>query len=741
MPLFIVFIVSLGVASLFAVIGVDAHHDGIMLKPAIDLANGKMLYRDSFSMYAPGTTLLQALAVKVFGEYLITIRLLTAFFYALIACVLYLSWMRLLPKRSLAVLSCLIWLILSQFLLKYEVLILFPWPTVYATFWVVLTIYLLILQQEKNRLAHWFLIGMATSLTFWFKQNYGGTLLCSVLFYLILDAALFKKEIARGLKKLGIFLSGYCLVLFSFVIWLYSGNALHAYWMQAIKWPMAFAREHGTNTFAGYEILVCMFRQGMKDPFGSFLFTLFPMITLWFFARTVVTYFRHKALNTRDNYMIILTVTALFNWANYYPVDAAFDMHMASAPMVGLFVLSIYEISVDCISGLNCMHVYNIAVSIFRMLIEDLNKILSYLTFNVLSPKPQKISRGAVIFVAILSVLLIRNVSRRIKGSIDKIEQNHFQIESVPVLSGMLMEKADFNFYGKIAALVKKHFAAYPDSNIVNLTASALFTDFKKRNYPDLPMYVYWRWLNYYLYPDYNDKLLVELRNNKDLVFSDYFMIGHYVPQRCFYINRTLQKPFVLMEPGIKENIFNIRKIKEPSNNVAFGITMLDPQKIEINSITVYIVNDQLIPKEFSSREFEYEILPSVLNDPDRLFLEEIYTKSERGHIYRLDRTLNKTEESKLRSIFIDRFLNDKYLAVFNTLKNSQNAYISIKLNGQLLIKTEQKNNLRMVVTKKDDIEMVLPYLHMPGTGEELAKIRINFDNNRYAELYEQIGQ
>ncbi|MCS6273708.1 MAG: hypothetical protein H2169_05070, partial [Opitutus sp.] len=46
----------------FAAIGVDSHHDGIMLKPAMDVLSGQVLFRDTFSQYGPLTTYFQALA-------------------------------------------------------------------------------------------------------------------------------------------------------------------------------------------------------------------------------------------------------------------------------------------------------------------------------------------------------------------------------------------------------------------------------------------------------------------------------------------------------------------------------------------------------------------------------------------------------------------------------------------------------------------------------------------------------
>jgi hypothetical protein len=42
------FFLTFAVAGYFSTLGIDPHHDGIMLKPAIDFAEGKILFKESF---------------------------------------------------------------------------------------------------------------------------------------------------------------------------------------------------------------------------------------------------------------------------------------------------------------------------------------------------------------------------------------------------------------------------------------------------------------------------------------------------------------------------------------------------------------------------------------------------------------------------------------------------------------------------------------------------------------------
>src|SRR4051812_26601218 len=82
-------------------VGVDPHHDGIMLKPALDVLSGQVLFRDSFMQYGALTCYLQALALW-FSPTLLSIRLLAAAAYVVTLLFLYSAWRMILP-RSLAV--------------------------------------------------------------------------------------------------------------------------------------------------------------------------------------------------------------------------------------------------------------------------------------------------------------------------------------------------------------------------------------------------------------------------------------------------------------------------------------------------------------------------------------------------------------------------------------------------------------------------------------------------------------
>ena len=88
----------------FARLGVDLHHDGIMLKPALDVLSGQVLFRDTFMQYGALSCYLQVAALWLHPS-LLAVRLLIVAAYAVTLFFLYAAWRLVLP-RSLTVLSC-----------------------------------------------------------------------------------------------------------------------------------------------------------------------------------------------------------------------------------------------------------------------------------------------------------------------------------------------------------------------------------------------------------------------------------------------------------------------------------------------------------------------------------------------------------------------------------------------------------------------------------------------------------
>ena len=186
------FFLTFAVAGWFSTLGIDPHHDGIMLKPAIDFAEGKILFKETFTQYGALTTILQGVSLIIFGKYLVVIKLLTALFYSLIAALLYVIWKNVIP-RYLAAMSCIIWLLLAP----YFVWPFLAWSSVYALFFQMLALYLVILFIKKSKKYLLVIAGFSAALCFWCKQTVGIFLIGAITIFIIVYC-LYKRD---NLKK------------------------------------------------------------------------------------------------------------------------------------------------------------------------------------------------------------------------------------------------------------------------------------------------------------------------------------------------------------------------------------------------------------------------------------------------------------------------------------------------------------------------------------------------------------
>lgn len=153
----------------------DPHHDGIMLKPALDVLHGQTLFRDTFTQYGALTTYLQVIALW-FHPTLLALRLLTVAAYAVTLGFLYAAWRLILP-RSLTALSCGLFLLFlpayeKNWLDQYWVLL--PWSSAFALMFQGIALYALlrmIAGEQPLRWAAW--SGAATAATLWCRQPVG----------------------------------------------------------------------------------------------------------------------------------------------------------------------------------------------------------------------------------------------------------------------------------------------------------------------------------------------------------------------------------------------------------------------------------------------------------------------------------------------------------------------------------------------------------------------------------------
>ncbi len=229
----------------FASIGLDAHHDGIMLKPALDVLSGQVLYRDTFSQYGPLTTYLQALALAVHPA-LLSLRVLSVLANAASLFFLFLAWRELLP-RSLSLVASLLFVIHAQFYDPGFPLI--PWSSVLALFFQSVAVFSLMRIVAGHAHAVWpWVLGVACASTVWCRLPVGIILTLSV--GTIATALHFTgwREYAPFTRRLWIrAVAAFCAVSLLLLGHLALYGALTGWWEQTVVWPARWAQ--GYNDF------------------------------------------------------------------------------------------------------------------------------------------------------------------------------------------------------------------------------------------------------------------------------------------------------------------------------------------------------------------------------------------------------------------------------------------------------------------------------------------------------------
>jgi hypothetical protein len=114
----------------FARLWFDEHHDGLMLKNALDVYAGLIPYKQSYNQYGFLPSVLEAALMHVLGPTLLTLKLAAVIAYAFAAGTLVLVFRRAMPLVA-AVGAVAIWMV-AQPEVSSTSLVFLPWPSIFA---------------------------------------------------------------------------------------------------------------------------------------------------------------------------------------------------------------------------------------------------------------------------------------------------------------------------------------------------------------------------------------------------------------------------------------------------------------------------------------------------------------------------------------------------------------------------------------------------------------------------------
>lgn len=467
-------------------IGVDPYHQGIMFKPAFDVAHGQMLFRDTFTGYGALSTLLQAWALRIFGDYLMVIQIETAFFYGLISVCLWYLWKCILPQW-LTTTSVVIWLLLAPYFIS----IFLPWSSVYALFFQLFSLLLLLRAvREQNRLMIMLAGGVAV-LAFWCRQPVGVFHCASLVFFLATAPLITGQQWKYSMTDCAFFIAGIVVASVPFFAWLALNGAIHDMYLQSIKaafffgvkLKMPFIEPGSHNLFV--KILMTLYGyyngQSVRLPGTSFIWSLLPLVCLSLLAILAVKVYRNRnSMNNQLPFYGILLVS-LASWLQYYPLPCIRHSYWAATPMIGVF---------------------------------------SYGAWKLFKPMQQKNMQALMVYL-ILAFVFGVDIEHRISSGLIKINTLNTRIEEPKVLRGMYESPPAAEEYKVISMslnnAIERDFSHY----LVDLSLDALYLTFIGPQNNFHPMYIYL--LNdqtEFIYPEYLKHTIEFIKTKKPLILT-----------------------------------------------------------------------------------------------------------------------------------------------------------------------------------------------------------------------------
>lgn len=457
----VIFTVTVIVSGYFSTLGIDLHHDGILFKPAFDVASGKMLFRDTFTQYGALTTLIQSLVLVIFGRYLLVMKLSAAVFYGFSSVLLYLISIKILP-RFFSFITWLVWLCLAP----YYAWTFLAWSSVYALFFQLATGLFVLNSLGKKSRKFELLAGIFTALTFWCRQPVGVFLFLFVTtFYLI------------NKKPVSTYVRGNLYTMAVFLLWLVFNGALVDWWKQSIMFAFYWSQSEGIG-FSLSKVFTSLFPNVITP------FTIWSPLPVWAVlplgtGLLLIRNFTNKKIQ-------LLSLIGLASWFQYYPMSDIRHLYWAATPMFPL-----------------------LAVFIYQLFTEFLNSDLKF----------TKIFIGVVSAVVFMGIFWPEAIYR-LSSAREKVLQTYVSVTSPSVLKFMRLSFSEAEFYSRVNGEIQSYFAQNPNGNVVAKGNNALYLTLDPRIKNIHPMYINLTIANETIYQDYPAIINEYIELNKPLLFD-----------------------------------------------------------------------------------------------------------------------------------------------------------------------------------------------------------------------------
>lgn len=472
----------------FAIRGIDPHHDGLMLKTALDVLNGQVLFKETFTQYGSLTIYIQTLLMFLFGQKLIVLKLGTVAFYSATAVIQFAIGRKYMPF-ILSIFTYIFWLILAPFYREGWALL--SWSSSFALFFQSLSILFFMKTFESNS-SKWqlFFCGFFAAAGFWCRIPVGITLLCS---YFIIFICCFiiknkwpnfaEEKTHKFINNFAYFVIGSTLVFVTFFAVLIFTGSTSEWHYQVFDAPKRWLN----NSF-GISINRILWSLFYNPTSGLFLALAIALtFTSVFFIKNKFNYLPKWSLWILTTMLIVISIVALTSydstsldifggWASAIPT-----VLLAYFLFIGYKILFAKKPIEENQFILLCLTIISIAswhqyfpVTCYRHIFWGVTPALGpfLMICYYLSNKKTNI----VLFV--ISTFLIQMTSERVKIAIKNLNLDYVMINSPSVLSGMYSSKKMAYSIHLIDQTMKKYLDEHPKTPVLLDGGDALYNTF-----------------------------------------------------------------------------------------------------------------------------------------------------------------------------------------------------------------------------------------------------------------------
>jgi hypothetical protein len=329
--LFIIIIASFFISIFKSIHNTDPLHFSYLFYDSTKLLEGLTPFKDIHIVYGILTTLIHSFSILIIGNFLLSISIITAFFYALTFYVYYKILCNFNLKKIYVFLAILIIFIMHPAILK-------PWPDYLAYFFLICSIFFY--SKEKQSDYYSFLVGFLLALSV--MSRFSFVLPLSVFFFLIL--------LFEGKKKRFLIFFGYVFPLLIFFLYLNINNLYEFWYINCCKshsiyqynhWHPFVKEQYGyLNFFLILDgLLINLFTSIVTLDFKWFFYFLVLILNTCYL---IIKIFSRKLLIKTEKKLCLLSVLSILMFSNAVHIPAIF--RLSTGAIIGLVpILCFFE--------------------------------------------------------------------------------------------------------------------------------------------------------------------------------------------------------------------------------------------------------------------------------------------------------------------------------------------------------------------------------------------------------------